>query len=143
MTGIIQDLRYALRQLRKNPGFTAVVLITIALGIGANTAIFSVINGVLIRDLPYHDASSLALIWSIGRDGDKRDQLSFTDIDDYRSQNHVFENVVAFGDWSATLIGAGDPARIPGMQVGDGYFSLMRAKPFLGRDFFARRTDRG
>jgi putative ABC transport system permease protein len=135
MTGFIQDIRYAVRQLRKNPGFTAVVLITIALGIGANTAIFSVINGVLIRDLPYHDASSLALIWSIGRDGDKRDQLSFTDIDDYRSQNHVFENVVAFGDWSATLIGAGDPARIPGMQVGDGYFSLMRAKPFLGRDF--------
>lgn len=135
MSGILQDLRYAVRQLRKNPGFTAVVLITIALGIGANTAIFSVINGVLIRDLPYHDASSLALIWSIGRDGDKRDQLSFTDIDDYRSQNHVFENVVAFGDWSATLIGAGDPARIPGMQVGDGYFSLMRTKPLLGRDF--------
>ena len=135
MNGLLQDLRYAVRQLRKSPGFSAVAIVTLALGIGANTAIFSVTNGVLIRNLPYKDPNQLALLWSVGRDGDTRDQLSFTDLDDYRSQNHVFENVVAFGNWSATFTSAGDPERIPGMQVADGYFALMGAKPFLGRDF--------
>jgi putative ABC transport system permease protein len=136
MTGVFQDLRYALRQLRKSPGFATVAIATLALGIGANTAIFSVANGVLLRDLPYQDPQRLALLWNIGRGGDNRDQLSFTDIDDYRSRNDVFENVVAFGNWSATFTGAGDPARIPGMQVGNGYLSLMRVQPMLGRDFF-------
>jgi putative ABC transport system permease protein len=135
MTGLLQDVRYAFRQLRKSPGFTVVALITLALGIGANTAIFSVANGVLIRDLPYSDSQRLALLWSTGRNGNTRDQLSFTDIDDYRSQNHVFENVVPFGDWSATFTGDDDPTRILGMQVGDGYLSLMRVQPMLGRDF--------
>jgi len=143
MNGFFQDVRYAVRQLRKSPGFTLVAVLTLALGIGANTAVFSVANGVLIRNLPYKDPQQLALLWSIGRDGDKRDQLSFTDIDDYRSQNHVFENVVAFGDWSATFTGAGDPSRIPGMQVGDGYLSLMRVKPMLGRDFLPEEQIEG
>jgi putative ABC transport system permease protein len=143
MHGFFQDVRYAVRQLLKSPGFTAVAVITLALGIGANTAVFTVANGVLIRNLPYKNPQQLALLWSIGRDGDKRDQLSFTDIDDYRSQNHVFENVVAFGDWSATFTGAGDPARIPGMQVGDGYLSLMRVKPILGRDFLPEEQIEG
>lgn len=135
METILQDIRYGFRMLRKSPGFTAVAVITLTLGIGANTAIFSVVNAVLIRDLPYKDPQRLVLLWSIGRDGDIRDQLSFTDADDYRAQNHVFENIVAFGDWTATFTGAGDPARIPGMQVGDGYFSLMHVRPMLGRDF--------
>jgi putative ABC transport system permease protein len=142
MNGLLQDLRYAMRQLRKSPGFTVVTVATLALGIGANTAIFSVANGVLIRDLPYKDAQRLALLWSVGRD-DNRDQLSFTDIDEYRSQNHVFENVVAFGNWSATFTGTGTPARIPGMQVSDGYLSLMRVKPMLGRDFLPEEQIEG
>jgi putative ABC transport system permease protein len=142
MTGLFQDLRYAIRQLRKSPGFTVVAVVTLALGIGANTAIFSVANGVLIRDLPFQDPQRLALLWSVGRD-DNRDQLSFTDVDDYRSQNHVFENVVAFGNWSATCTGADTPARIPGMQVSDGYLSLMRVKPLLGRDFLPEEQIEG
>ncbi len=142
MNGLLQDLRYALRQLRKSPGFATVAIVTLALGIGANTAIFSVANGVLIRDLPYQDAQRLALLWSVGPD-DNRDQLSFTDIDDYRRQNHVFENVVAFGDWSATFTGVDTPARIPGMQVSDGYLSLMGVKPKLGRDFLPEEQIEG
>jgi hypothetical protein len=89
MHGLIQDLRYAGRQLRNSPGFTLVAVLTRALGIGAHTAVFSVANGVLIRNLPYHDAQRLALLWSVGRDGDQRDQLSFTDIDDYRSHGLI------------------------------------------------------
>ena len=142
MTGLFQDLHYAIRQLRKSPGFTGMAVATLALGIGANTAIFSVANGVLLRDLPFQDPQRLALLWSVGR-GDNRDQLSFTDIDDYRSQNHVFENVVAFGNWSATFTGADTPARIPGMQVSDGYLSLMRVKPLLGRDFLPEEQIEG
>ena len=142
MNGWLQDARYAVRQLRKSPGFTVVVVATLALGIGANTAIFSVANGVLIRNLPFQDPQRLALLWSVGRD-DNRDQLSFTDVDDYRSQNHVFENVVAFGNWSATFTGADTPARIPGMQVSDGYLSLMRVKPLLGRDFLPEEQIEG
>ncbi|MGA3212823.1 MAG: ABC transporter permease, partial [Terriglobales bacterium] len=133
-TGLLQDLRYALRQLRKNHCFTAIALITLALGIGANTAIFSVVNGVLLRRLPYADADCLALIWSVS-DNDKRNQLSYTDIDDYRAQSRAFEDVVAFGNWNATFTGAGDTERIHGMQVSDGYFRLMRVHPLLGRDF--------
>jgi putative ABC transport system permease protein len=136
MQTLIEDVRYGLRMLRKNPGFTIVAVLTLALGIGANTAIFSVVNAVLLRDLPYQDPDRLVLLWSDhGKGGDPRDQLSFTDVDDYRTQNHVFENVVAFGNWAATLTGIGDPARLLGMQVADGYFSLMGAKPMLGRDF--------
>jgi putative ABC transport system permease protein len=142
MTGSAQDLRYALRQLRRSPGFTAVVVITLTLGIGANTAIFSVANGVLLRNLPYAEPQRLALLWSTAPD-DNRDQLSFTDIDDYRTQNHVFESVIPFGDWNATFTGAGDPSPIPGMQVGEGYLSLMRVKPLLGRDFLPEEQIEG
>jgi len=135
MTGLVQDLRHAVRQLPKSPGFSAVAVVTLALGIGANTAIFSVANGVLLRSVPYQDPNRLVLLWSTGRDGDNRDQLSFTDVDDYRARNHVFESVVPFGDWNATFSGAGDPSPLPGMQVGEGYLSLMRVRPVLGRDF--------
>ena len=136
MTGLLHDFRYAVRQLRKSPGFTAVAVITLALGIGANTAIFSVVNAVLLRALPYKNSDGLVLLWSDERaGGEQRDQVSFTDVDDYRSQNHVFENVVAFGDYGGVLSGSGIPERIPGMQVADGYFSLMGAKPLLGRGF--------
>jgi putative ABC transport system permease protein len=132
----LQDIRYALRMLRKSPGFTAVAVTTLALGIGANTAIFSVVNAVLLRALPYKNPNSLVLIWSDQRTrGDNRSQLSFTDIDDYRTQNRVFENVVAFGDWDAVFSGSASPELIPGMQVADGYFSLMGAPPLLGRGF--------
>ena len=143
MSGLVQDLRYALRQLRKSPGFTAVAVITLALGIGANAAIFSVANGVLLRSLPYREPQQLALLWSTARDGNNRDQLSFTDIDDYRIQNHVFESVVPFGDCNAIFSGAGDPAPLPGMQVGEGYLSLMRVKPLLGRDFLPEEQIEG
>lgn len=143
MRGLAQDLRHALRQLRKSSGFTAVAVVTLALGIGANTAIFSVVNGVLLRSLPYRDPDRLLLLWSTGRDGSTRDQLSFTDVDDYRAQNHVFESIVPFGDWNATFSGAGDPSPIPGMQVGEGYLSLMHVQPLLGRDFLPEEQVEG
>jgi putative ABC transport system permease protein len=141
---LLQDARYSLRVLRKSPGFTAVAVATLALGIGANTAVFSVVSAVLMKDLPYKNPESLVLIWSDERDsGGNRSQLSFTDIDDYGRQNHVFAGVAAFGDWSGVFSDAGDPERIPGMQVGDGYFSVMGGRPLLGRVFFPEEQIEG
>src|SRR5580698_6050369 len=144
METLFQDLRYGLRTLRKSPGFAAIAIITLALGIGANTAVFSVVSAVLVNDLPYKDSKNLVLIWSDDRDtGNRRGQLSATDIDDYRMQNHVFENVTSFGDWSAVFSDPGTPERIPGMQVGDGYFSVMGARPLLGRAFLPEEQIEG
>jgi putative ABC transport system permease protein len=144
LENLLQDARYSLRLLRKSPGFAVVAMATLALGIGANTAVFSVVSAVLIRELPYQSPQSLVLIWSDERNlGDTRAQLSFTDIDDYRIQNHVFENVAAFGDWSAVFADSGNPERIPGMQVGDGYFSVMGGRPVLGRVFLPEEQIEG
>jgi putative ABC transport system permease protein len=144
MNGTIQDVRYASRQLRKNPGFTAVAVITLALGIGANTAIYSVVNAVLLRALPYKESDRLALVWQTDKQTDEnRDQLSFTDIEEYRTRNHTLQNIVGFGDWSAVFSEPGSPERIPGMQVADGYFSLMGVQPLLGRGFLPEEQIEG
>jgi putative ABC transport system permease protein len=145
METLLHDIRYGLRTLRKSPGFAALAIITLALGIGANTAIFSVANAVLLRALPYKDPGSLVLIWSVEHaDGENpRGQQSFTDIDDYRRQTDVFDSVVSFGDYSAVFSDSGSPERIPGMQVGEGYFSLMRVQPLLGRDFLPEEQIEG
>ncbi|MGH9821793.1 MAG: ABC transporter permease, partial [Blastocatellia bacterium] len=139
MTDLIKDLRHTFRLLVKQPGFTLVVLITLALGIGANTAIFSVVNSLLLKPLPYAQADRLALLWGVETDTklNYRSQVSATDAADWRTQNSVFEDLTTYGSWSATLTGAGEPERLYGMQVGEGYFSVMRGKPLLGRVFTA------
>lgn len=132
MEALLRDLSYGLRVLRKSPGFTAVAVITLALGIGANTAIFSVIQSVLLRRLPYQDSQRLVLIWgdSAGR---HRDQVSYTDVEDWRRGNHAFEDVAAYARWSAILAGSGAAQRLPAIQVSDGFFRVLRGKPLLGR----------
>jgi putative ABC transport system permease protein len=109
-------------------------ILTLSLGIGANSAIFSVVNAVLLRRLPYADPDRLVLLWGADQtDSDRRNQISFTDMDDWRQQNHVFEDVAAYEHWDASMAGDFAPERVPGMQVSDGYFSLMRGTPLLGR----------
>jgi putative ABC transport system permease protein len=134
METLLQDIRYGCRMLVKSPGFTVVAVITLALGIGANTAIFSVIEAVLLRKLPYQDPQRLVLIWGNSADtGDHRDQVSYTDIEDWRRGNSAFEDIAAYGRWSAILAGSGTAQRIPAIQVSDAFFRVLRAKPFLGR----------
>ncbi|HEU4390847.1 MAG TPA: ABC transporter permease [Blastocatellia bacterium] len=137
MENLLKDVRYALRMIRGAPGFAAVAVASLALGIGANTAIFSVVNALLIRSLPYADPDRVVLVWGAGAIEGKRSQVSATDVADYRAQNSVFEDVTTYGNWSATLLDQGEPERISGMQVGDGYFSIMRGTPILGRVFTA------
>src|SRR3954470_8992646 len=136
MDTLLQDIRFAARMLFKSPGFTAVAIVSLALGIGANTAVFSVINAVLLKALPYHEPQSIVLVW--GEDkaaGSSRGQVSATDVADYRSRNHVFEEISTYSDFRPVLTGAGEPERIFGAQVGDGFFDVMYVKPMLGRFF--------
>jgi putative ABC transport system permease protein len=138
MNTFFRDLRYSLRLLLKSPGFTAVAVLSIALGIGANTTVFSVINAVLLRSLPYKDPNGLVLLWGdtdqeVGRR--KHNQVSATDVADFRSQSTVFEDVATYGNWDAIFSGNGEAERVPATQVGDGFFKIMKGTPLLGRVF--------
>ncbi len=138
MDSFFRDLRYSVHMLIKSPAFTAVALLSIALGIGANTTVFSVINAVLLRSLPYKDPASLVLLWGdtsqeAGRR--KHNQVSATDIADFRSQASVFEDIATYESWTAIISGDGEAERVPGTQVGDGFFKVMKGKPLLGRVF--------
>ena len=100
MTGLLQDLRYALLQLRKSPGFTVVAMLTLALGIGANTAIFSVVNAVLLKPLTYKNADALVMVWQQNpHRGWRQNNVSGANFLDWKKQNHVFTDIAAFESW--------------------------------------------
>jgi putative ABC transport system permease protein len=144
MDTLLQDIRFGARMLFKSPGFTAVAIISLALGIGANTAVFSVINAVLLKALPYHEPQSIVLVW--GEDkaaGSSRGQMSVTDVADYHARNHVFEDISTYSDFRPIFSGDSEPERVPGAQVGDGFFSVMHAQPLLGRLFTAEEQEDG
>src|SRR5262245_10067484 len=102
------DLRYGARMLIKNPGFTLIAVITLALGIGANTAIFTVINAVLLKSVPYQDPERIVLLWGeVPSLNEHHDQVSATDVADWRKLNSVFEDVATYKHWGATLSGEG------------------------------------
>jgi putative ABC transport system permease protein len=138
METILRDLRYSARMLVKSPGFTAVAVLSIAIGIGANTTVFSVINAVLLKSVPYNHPSSLALVWGDSRTESslrKHNQVSATDIADVRAQTTVLEDVATYTGWFPIMSGAGEAERIPAIQVGDGFFKIMKGAPMLGRVF--------
>jgi putative ABC transport system permease protein len=133
---LLQNLRYALRVLARNPGFTAVAVITLAVGIGANTAIFSVVNAALLRPLPYEDPSRLVYIWSAEKArGINQSTVSIPDLHDWRKQNRVFDRMA--GWWSGTynLSGGDEPRQVAGWMVSPNFFDLLGVRPELGRTF--------
>ncbi len=145
MQTLLQDLRYGVRMLWKKPGFTLIAIVSLALGIGANTAIFSVVNTLLLKALPYPDPDRIVLVWGADNQGggNNRSQVSATDVADWRGQNAVFTEVTTYSNWSATLLADGEPERINGIQVGDGFFSVMQGKPLLGRVFLPEEQEDG
>src|SRR5256886_4330757 len=139
-----QDLRYGARMLLKNPGFTTVAVIALALGIGANSAIFSVVNTVLLRPLPYKNPERLVMVWEDNsKQGFPRDTPSPANFMDWRDQNHVFESIAALVEISFNLTGAGEPERIDGQRVSASLFSLLGVEPQLGRAFRAEEDQSG
>jgi len=131
-----QDLRYAARMLVKNPGFTAVAVIALALGIGANTAIFSVVNTVLLRPLPYKDPERLVMVFEdSSKHGFPRDVPTSANYLDWRDQNQVFDSMAAIAGDSFNLTGVGDPERILGYRVSASLFPMLGISPQLGRWF--------
>jgi predicted permease len=136
METLLQDIRYGIRMLAKNPGFTAIAILTLALGIGANTAIFSVVIAELLRPLPYRDAGQLVRVATANeRIHTVSGAVSYPDFADWRSQNHVFQDIAAYTDSSFALTGIEQPAHLGAATVSAGMFNLLGVSPELGRTF--------
>lgn len=131
-----QDLHFGLRLIRKSPGFTAAAVAALALGIGANTAIFSIVNAILLRPLPYPHSERVGIVYESSRgQGWERINPSGPDFVDYKRQTRSFEDMALFEPGSGTLSGVGEPMQVPAMRVTTNMLSMLGAKPLLGRDF--------
>src|SRR5215210_1146671 len=125
MSALLQDLRYAIRMLLRKPGFTVIAVVTLALGIGANTAIFSIVNGVLLRPLPYKDADRIIVLWQNQlQKGIAEDDVSPANFLDWRERNQVFEEMAAADPWSFDLTGDGEPESFRSWLVTRGFFQI-------------------
>jgi predicted permease len=144
METLFHDLRYGFRMFVKNPGFTAVAVVALALGIGANSAIFSVVNSLLLRPLSFRDPDRLVQLWEANsKIGRTQMQASFPNFADWRDQNHVFENVIAYSEWSFNLTGTNRPERIRSAIVSPSFFSVLGIKPILGGGFSSEEDGKG
>ena len=146
MNDLIQDIRYGFRQLRRNPGFTAVAALTLALGIGSNVAMFTVVNAVLLRPLPYPDPTQLTMVVSVDTRSPvptRGGPLADPDIAQLRDQNRSFEALAAFNGGQQTLTGHGEPALLAGMYVTEDFFRVFDAAPALGRTFLPEDYEHG
>src|ERR1700738_4815250 len=133
---LLQDLRFALRMLRKNPGFTAVAVLTLALGIGANTAMFSVVDAVLLRSLPYANPQQIVRVWEQAPDGHR---MNFADanFEDFRRQNNTFASLAEYAYWMSSVAGGSEPVRVNMAEVSSGVFEALGVRAFRGRAFAA------
>src|ERR1051325_6501975 len=131
---MVHDLVYALRWLRKNRGFTVLAVLMLAVGIGVNTAMFSVINAVLLQPLPFAEPDRIVWMNESGPEIKNR-QLSYPNFVDWRRRNQVFESMSLYRGWSVNVTGADKPENLDARMVTSDYFKVMRVTPMLGRDF--------
>jgi putative ABC transport system permease protein len=142
MNGFVQDVRFALRQLRKSAGFTAIAVLTLMLGIGANTAIFSMVNAVLLKPLPYKDSSRLVVVWQQNpHRGWFENDVSGANFLDWQKQNHVFAGMAAFESLFFNITGYSRPQEIAGERISANFFSLLGVKPLRGRLFLPEENN--
>jgi putative ABC transport system permease protein len=130
------DLRYGLRQLRRNPGFTAITILTLALGIGATTAIFSAVNPILFESLPYPHAGRIMMIWEVGSDG-TRSRVAFNTYREIVERSRSFDSIAVMKPWQPTLVSSAEPEQFDGQFVSANYFHVLGMSPAIGRDFSA------
>ena len=133
---VLQDVRYALRMLRKSPGFTLVAVLTLALGIGANTAVFSVLNGVLLRPLQFHDSDRLVTLYQ-NMPNFERGSISYYNLLDWNRMNHTFEAIAGYRNTGYSLTGLGQSEQVQAEMVGHEFFPILQMQPLLGRSFTA------
>src|SRR5882757_6530057 len=147
MNGLFQDIRFSVRQLRKSLGFTAVAMITLALGIGANTAIFSVVNGVLLRPLGFKDADRLVRVWHVppakSFPGMTTFSVSAANYLDWERQNQVFEGMSIYSFRGFILTGSDKPEQVDACSASSGFFSTLGVQPMLGRVFTSEEDQPG
>ncbi len=132
MSGLYQDLHYALRMLRRDPAFAAITVLVLAIGIGANTALFTVVNAVLLRQLPFREPDQLMRIWATRPDAAQYPS-SLPDFLDYREENRSFERLSAFGNWNVNLTGHGETERLIGLRVSADMFQTLGVDAAVGR----------
>ncbi|HXW89219.1 MAG TPA: ABC transporter permease [Terriglobales bacterium] len=139
-----QDWRYSLRMLRKSPGFAAIAILTLTLGVGANTAIFSVVDALLLKPLPYHNARQLVMVWETNsRLATERNTVSPANFLDWQAQNHAFDSVTYFGDTRTNLTGGGHPQEVIVELVSTNFFDVLGVKPILGHGFTPANGKKG
>src|SRR5688500_10373028 len=138
------DLEYALRNIANKPLFYAMVILTLALGIGANAAIFTVVNAVLLRPLPYPNPERLMMVWTYNpRQGFDKDVGTYPNFEDWRRASQSFERMSAYSGASVTLTGSGDPAQIRGARVTHEFFETMGTAPLRGHAFSSANGQAG
>jgi putative ABC transport system permease protein len=141
MDSLREDLHYTFRRLRRNRGFAAVAIATLALGIGANSAIFSVVNAVLLRPLPYFESHRLVGVYHVSQG--RRAVMSPANFLDLREQSRTLEDLAAVDPTEVTITGAGDPVRVRGSEVSATFFDVLRVRPVLGRTFASDENEPG
>src|SRR2546429_2752702 len=130
----VQDLRYGARTLRKSPGFTLIAALTLALGIGANTAVFSVVESVLLRPLPFQNSGRLFAVWAVQKDQQVKIGASMPEFEDYKNQSHSFEYMAnMLSGWTITWTGQGEPRTVNCTGISYDFFPMLGIKPYLGR----------
>jgi putative ABC transport system permease protein len=140
---LLQDLRYALRQLGKAPGFTSVAVLTLGLGIGATTTLFSVVHGVLLRALPYPEPANIVRVFEVGKDGTRPSSMSDPNFADMSQQSRSFEELAQFQTMLVSVSGGNEPARVMAAQVSRDFFRVMGVQPLRGRTFHADEQREG
>src|SRR5262249_15096458 len=144
MSGLVQDVRYGLRGLARSPGFTAVSVLVLALGIGANTAIFSVVHAVFLRSLPYRHAGRLAVVWEHNRTSTtKHNVVGPANLFEWRDKAGSFEEMAAFCDIRLNLTGTDEPVEIPAQVSTGNLFEVLGADAELGRVYAADDEEPG
>jgi hypothetical protein len=144
MESLFSDFRYAVRNLIKRPGFTAIAVVTLAVGIGANSAIFSAINALLLKPLPIPNQDRVVAIWDKNPSrGVKHDEVTFPNYFDWRAQNRSFDHLALERWWSTNLTGGDTPERIQGFLVTTNFFDVVGVKPVKGRNFIEGENEPG
>src|SRR5207244_6300028 len=144
MDSLLRDLKFSVRSLLKRPALTIIAIVTLPIGIGANTAIFSVVNALLLKPLPFPDPDRIVALWEkVPSRGVERNEVTVANYLDWRAQNRTFEQLGIYRWWSTNLTGADSPERVQGFQVTTNFLDIVGVKPVMGRGFSAEESEPG